>query len=221
MRIAVSIVEDDQSARSTVAGWIRQARGFRFVSEYATTESALAQLPKERPDVVLVDINLPGQSGIDCVWQLRPLLPETQFLVLTVYEDADHIYDALAAGASGYLVKCTPRQELLAAIKQVHEGGSPMTGYIARKVVQSFQPAKSGKPGPEALSPREWEVLRLLARGYAYKEIADSLGISMPTVNTHIHRIYEKLHVRSRGEAVAHFAPFPERQPAPPNREHR
>lgn len=175
----------------------------------------MTHLPEDKPDVVLVDINLPGHTGVQCICRLRPLMPETQFLVLTVYEDADHIYDALAAGATGYLLKSTRREELLAAIKQVHEGGSPMTGYIARKVVQSFQPAQPEKPGPDVLSPREWEVLRLLARGYAYKEIADSLGISMPTVNTHIHRIYEKLQVRSRSEAVARFAPFPGRQPAP------
>jgi DNA-binding NarL/FixJ family response regulator len=136
-------------------------------------------------------------------------MAETQFLMLTVYEDSDHIFDALTAGASGYLLKRTPRAELLDSIRQVHEGGSPMTSYIARKVVQLFRPTTPGKMEPEGLSPREWEILRLLARGFAYKEIADSLGIAVPTVSTHIQRTYDKLHVRSRGEAVAKFAQFP------------
>jgi DNA-binding NarL/FixJ family response regulator len=133
--------------------------------------------------------------------------------MLTVYEDSDHIFEALSAGASGYLLKRTPRAELLAAIKQVHEGGAPMTSYIARKVVQAFQRQQSEKPEVNDLSPREWEVLELLSRGYSYKEICSALAISIPTVNTHIHRIYEKLHVRSRGEAVAKFSSFPPRLP--------
>jgi len=205
----VSIIEDDPGVCKILAGWIDQAKGFRCVSQYGGVESALAHLTEDRPDVVLVDINLSGQSGIHCVRQLKPVMPKTQFLMLTVYEDSDHIFDALTAGASGYLLKRTPREELLASIKQVYEGGSPMTSYIARKVVRWFQQEQSPRQKPEGLSPRESEVLRLLARGYAYKEIADTLGISMPTVNTHIHRIYQKLHVRSRGEAVALFAPFP------------
>jgi DNA-binding NarL/FixJ family response regulator len=215
LSIAVSIIEDDASVRKILAGWIGRAKGFQFVSEYSTAESAMAGLPDDKPDVVLADINLSGQSGIHCVCRLKPLMPQTQFLMLTVYEDSDHIFDALAAGASGYLLKRTPRDELLASIKQVHEGGSPMTSYIARKVVQSFQRPRSEAPAPDGLSPREWEVLGLLARGYSYKEIADSLGISMPTVNTHIHRTYEKLHVQSRGQAVARYATFPQEQRAP------
>jgi DNA-binding NarL/FixJ family response regulator len=213
LSIAVSIIEDDASVRKILAGWVSRAKGFRFVSEYGNAESAVARLVEDKPDVVLVDINLSGQSGIHCVCRLKPVMPNTQFLMVTVYEDADHIFDALAAGASGYLLKRTPRQELLAAIKQVHEGGSPMTSYIARKVVQSFQRPASQAPLPDDLSPREWEVLRLLARGYAYKEIAEALSISMPTVNTHIHRIYEKLHVQSRGQAVARYAQFPAQPP--------
>ncbi len=215
MNIAVSIIEDDPGVRQILAGWIRQAAGFRFVSQYASGESALAHLPDDRPDVVLVDINLSGQSGIHCVRQLKAVMSATQFLMLTVYEDGDHIFDALTAGASGYLLKRTPREELLGAIKQVHEGGSPMTSYIARKVVVWFQQQPLPKQETEGLSPRESEVLRLLARGCAYKEIADVLGISMPTVNTHVHRIYQKLHVRSRGEAVALLAPFPHDPQAP------
>ena len=204
--------------RHIVAGWIKQAKNLRYVSEYGNPESALARLPEEKPDVVLVDINLAGLSGIHCVSRLKPLLPKTQFLMLTVYEDSDHIFDALAAGASGYLLKRTPRNELLAAVQQVHEGGSPMTSYIARKVVQAFQRPASEVPtalATDTLSPREWEVLRLLARGYAYKEIADKLAVTVSTVNTHVHRVYEKLHVHSRGEAVARYATFPPQCPAP------
>jgi DNA-binding NarL/FixJ family response regulator len=204
--VAVSIVEDDAPARQIFAGWLRRAEGFRCLSEHGSAESALGQLPKEQPAIVLMDINLPGLSGIECVRRLKPLLPETQFVMLTVYEDADHIFDALAAGASGYLLKQTPRSQLLAALKEVHSGGSPMTSNIARKVVQSFQQTPAPPDPADDLSPREREVLEFLARGYLYKEIAESLHLSMPTVNTYIRRIYEKLHVRSRGQAVAKYA---------------
>lgn len=207
MNIRVSIVEDDAPARDILARWLRRAEGFQCVGEHATTESALVGLPREKPDVVLTDINLPGLNGIECVRRLKPLLPQTQFVMLTVYEDADHIFEALKAGASGYLLKQTPRAELLAALRQVHAGGSPMTSNIARKVVQSFQqPAATPAADAAELSAREREVLDLLARGYLYKEIADALGISLPTVNTYIRRIYEKLHVRSRAQAVARYA---------------
>ena len=197
--------------RKILVDWVTQAAGYRCVGNHRTAEGALKSLPEERPDVVLMDINLPGQSGIECVSRLKGALPKTQFLMLTVYEDAEHIFHALAVGAAGYLLKRTPREELLAAIQQVHEGGAPMTSYIARKVVQSFQRPRAEQPQGDGLSPREWEVLDHLARGYAYKEIAEGLGISIPTVNTHIHRIYEKLHVRSRGQAVAKYAQFPPR----------
>jgi DNA-binding NarL/FixJ family response regulator len=215
MKIGVSIIEDDSSVREFLGLWLKQSADFRLVSEYGHADSAIARLPQDQPDVVLVDINLSGQSGIRCVRQLKPLLPKTQFMMLTVYSDSDHVMDALSAGATGYLLKRTPREELLAAIKQVHEGGSPMTSFIARQVVQSFQRVEPRTPGLDVLSPREWEVLRLLARGLVYKEIADALGISMPTINTHVHRIYQKLHVRTRAEAVNRFAPFPDKFPAP------
>jgi DNA-binding NarL/FixJ family response regulator len=220
LSISVSIVEDDDSVRKILVEWVRQAAGFRCTGDHRTGESALQGLPAENPDVALVDINLPGQSGIDCVSRLKTLMPKTQFLMLTVYEDAEHIFHALAAGATGYLLKRTPREELLAALRQAHEGGSPMTSYIARKVVQSFQRPRTEQPQGDGLSPREWEVLELLARGYAYKEIAETLGISIPTVNTHIHRTYDKLHVRSRAQAVAKYTQFPLRGPAsnPPGR---
>jgi DNA-binding NarL/FixJ family response regulator len=207
MAIAVSIVEDDAQARKILAGWIHRASGFKLTGDWGSAESALPLLTEKKPDVVLMDINLPGMSGVEAVRQLKPLLPDTQFVMLTVYEDADHIYSALAAGASGYLLKQTPRDELFTALEDVHRGGSPMTSNIARKVVQSFRQAPAGSlPEGEALSPREQEVLDLLARGYLYKEIAERLNISVPTVNTYVRRIYEKLHVRSRAQAVAKYA---------------
>lgn len=204
MAIAVSIVEDDAQARKILAGWINRASGFRLAGEWGDAESALKFLPEKIPDVVLMDINLPGMSGVEAVKRLKPVLPATQFVMLTVYEDADHIYNALSAGATGYLLKQTPREELLNAVGDVHRGGSPMTSNIARKVVQSFK--QSPLSSSEELSPREQEVLELLARGYLYKEIAERLNISVPTVNTYIRRMYEKLHVRSRAQAVAKFA---------------
>jgi len=206
MAIAVSIVEDDAQARKILAGWISRASGFRLAGEWGDAESALRALPQKEPQVVLMDINLPGMSGVEAVRKLKPELPGAQFVMLTVYEDADHIYSALAAGATGYLLKQTPRDELLSALEDVHRGGSPMTSNIARKVVQSFRQTPAVPTDAEGLSPREQEVLDLLARGYLYKEIAERLNISVPTVNTYVRRIYEKLHVRSRGQAVAKYA---------------
>jgi DNA-binding NarL/FixJ family response regulator len=205
MAIAVAIVEDDAQARKILAGWISRAAGFRLVGEWGDAESALEKLVERDPNVVLMDINLPGMSGVDAVRKLKPRMPGTQFVMLTVYEDADHIYNALAAGATGYLLKQTPREELLGAVVEVHGGGSPMTSNIARKVVQSFKQESSGLSHDEQLSPREQEVLDLLARGYLYKEIAERLNISVPTVNTYVRRMYEKLHVRSRAQAVAKY----------------
>jgi DNA-binding NarL/FixJ family response regulator len=204
--IAVSIVEDDAQARKILAGWVSHAPGFRLNGDWGDAEAALAALPEKKPNVVLMDINLPGMSGVDAVKKLKAILPETQFVMLTVYEDADHIYNALAAGATGYLLKETPRQELLSAVENVHRGGSPMTSNIARKVVQSFGQTHPSVPAADDLSPREQEVLDLLARGYLYKEIAERLNISVPTVNTYVRRVYEKLHVRSRAQAVAKYA---------------
>jgi DNA-binding NarL/FixJ family response regulator len=209
MRVAVSIVEDDEPIRSMLAGWIQQASGFHCMSKHANAESALAALPAEKPDVVLMDINLPGISGIECVRRLKPLLPGTQFIMLTIYEDGEHIFNALAAGACGYLLKRVSRAELLAAVRDVQSGGSPMSSNIARKVVQSFERPANQSGETMELSSREREVLELLARGYLYKEIADLLKISGPTVNTYIRRIYEKLHVRSRSQAVAKFTHVP------------
>jgi DNA-binding NarL/FixJ family response regulator len=207
MAIAVGIVEDDEQTRKILAGWIMRAPGFQLSGEWGNAEAALAPLGELRPNVVLMDINLPGMSGVEAVRKLKPHLPQTQFVMLTVYEDADHIFDAMAAGATGYLLKETPRAELIDALQEVNSGGSPMTSNIARKVVQSFRqaPTPSLPPG-ETLSPREQEVLDLLARGFLYKEISERLEISIPTVNTYVRRVYEKLHVRSRGQAVAKYA---------------
>ncbi len=209
MSIKVAIVEDDAGARKILAGWIQHASGFKLVGEWGSAENAIVELAQKEPNVVLMDINLPGISGVEATKKLKPILPNTQFVMLTVYEDTDHIYSALAAGASGYLLKETPREELLSALREVNGGGSPMTSNIARKVTQSFQQKMRQDEDHFDLSPREREVLELLARGYLYKEIADSLHISTPTVNTYIRRMYEKLHVRSRSQAVARYTHAP------------
>jgi len=203
MSILVSIVEDNNRVRNSLARLIELSDGFKCVSEHSSAEEALTSLPKTKPEVVLMDINLPGMNGVDCVRQLKPLLPETQIVMLTVYENTDLIFQALSAGATGYLLKQTPPGELLAAMREVHGGGSPMTGHIARKVVASFQTSGKSSKEFENLTPREKEVLDYLAKGFLYKEIADAMAISYDTVHTHIRKIYEKLHVRSRTEAVA------------------
>ena len=213
MNITVAIIEDDTPARNIFAEWLNHAHGFKCIGHFESAENAMDVLLRDQPNVVLTDINLPGISGIECVRQLKPQLPGTQFVMLTVYEDADHIFEALAAGATGYLLKQTRRNELIDALTEVNCGGSPMSSNIARKVVQSFQPKVSAET--ESLSPREAEVLDLLARGYLYKEIAEALGVSLPTVNTYIRRIYEKLHVRSRAQAVALFTPRTPRSGGP------
>ncbi|HEU5397242.1 MAG TPA: response regulator transcription factor [Verrucomicrobiae bacterium] len=210
MDITVSIVEDDDPVRNVLADWIRETPGFKCVGVHSNADLAVAALPLEKPMVVLMDINMPGMSGIECVRCLKPQMMDTQFVMLTVYEDFDHIFKALSSGASGYLLKRSPRSELIAAIKDVQAGGSPMSSNIARKIVHSFQRFNAASPQqPNRLSPREQEILELLARGYLYKEIAESLQIGLPTVNTHIRRIYEKLHVCSRSQAVARFAQLP------------
>lgn len=209
MLTRVSIVEDDRKSREILVEWVNRAGGFRCISDYGSAEEALAALPKVEPQVVFMDINLPGMNGVECVRRLKTLLPETQFVMLTVYEDSDHIFQALQAGATGYLLKRTPRSELVAALHDVHAGGSPMTTNIARKVVKAFHQVALPQPAVAELSTRENEVLQLLAQGFLYKEIADTLNVAVPTVNTYIRRIYEKLHVRSRTEAVARFAHLP------------
>lgn len=204
MSIAVSIVEDNPQVRSSLAKLIDGTPGFRCVSRHGSAEDALVEIPKIKPDVTLMDINLPGINGVECVRRLKPQLPGTQIIMLTVYQNTEHIFNALQAGATGYMLKQTPPAELLAAIKEVFAGGSPMSSHIARKIVQSFQqPAPASVATGASLSPREAEVLDLLAKGFLYKEIADQMKVSYATVHTHIRHIYEKLHVRSRTEAVA------------------
>jgi DNA-binding NarL/FixJ family response regulator len=203
MSIAVSIVEDDPQVRGSLAKLIDSSPGYRCVSRHGSAENALAEIPKVKPDVTLMDINLPGINGVECVRRLKPQLPGTQMIMLTVYQNTEHIFNALAAGATGYMLKQTPPAELLAAIKEVHGGGSPMSSHIARKIVQSFQQPAPAAVAAASLSPREAEVLDLLAKGFLYKEIADQMKVSYATVHTHIRHIYEKLHVRSRTEAVA------------------
>ena len=205
MSISVSIVEDNDQLRATLARVLNRADGFRCLSHYANAEDALKDLPRVRPDVVLMDINLPGMNGVQCVRQLKALLPEIQVMMLTVYEDTENIFNALAAGASGYMLKRTSSKELLEAIQDVQRGGSPMTMHIARKVVQSFQHSAASAQSTENLSEREQQVLDLLSQGLMYKEIAEKLAISYETVHTYIRRIYEKLQVRTRTEAVAKF----------------
>jgi len=205
MSIKVSIVEDNEQLRGTLARMINRAEGFECHGQYPSAEAALEGVPGEKPDVVLMDINLPGINGVECVRKLKEILPGTQIVMLTAYEDTENIFNSLAAGAAGYLLKRSKSAEILDALRDVQRGGSPMSTHIARKVVQSFQ-AKPAAPAPEVteeLSAREQEVLDLLSQGFMYKEISDKLGISFETVRTYIRRIYEKLHVRTRTEAVA------------------
>jgi len=207
--ITVAVVEDDPSIREVLAAWIQETAGFACVGLFPDAESAVAKMVACKPNVALVDINLPGLSGIECVRSLKPRLPDTQFVMVTVYDDSTHIFDALSAGATGYLLKRTPREALIAALREVNSGGSPMSSYIARKVVQSLQQPKPKIEAIHELSKREKEVLALLAQGYLYKEIADTMSVSVPTVNSFIRRIYEKLHVNSRGQAVARYVGLP------------
>jgi DNA-binding NarL/FixJ family response regulator len=209
MAITVSIVEDNEQLRGTLSRVIARSEGFEFVSDYGTAEEALDSLIEDKPQVVLMDINLPGMNGVECVRLLKQKLPSVQVIMLTAYEDTENIFNSLAAGAMGYLLKRTPRSELLEAIQDVVKGGSPMTAHIARKVVQSFQRSvavpQSAPSETMSLSQREQEVLDFLSQGFLYKEIAEKLGISYETVHTYIRRIYEKLQVRTRTEAVAKF----------------
>ena len=205
MPISISIVEDNDKLRGTLARVLNRAEGFRCVSQHPSAEEALKELPGVKPEVVLMDINLPGMNGVECVRHLKPLLPETQVMMLTVYEDTENIFNALAAGANGYMLKRTSTRELIEAIHEVKRGGSPMTMHIARKVVQSLQHTAATASPTENLSEREQQVLDLLSQGLIYKEISEKLGIGYETVHTYIRRIYEKLQVRTRTEAVAKF----------------
>ena len=203
--ITVSIVDDEEDLREHIAGYLAAAGNIRCQSAYASAEEALDHLPQDNPDVILMDINLGEMDGIECVRRLTRLMPKAQVLMLTVFEDTDQIFRALAAGASGYLLKRLSPKKLLEAIEEVYAGGSPMSAPIARKVVQSFKTSPPRGDESADLSPRERSVLDGLALGLAYKQIADQLGVSIHTVRNYIRRIYEKLQVRTRTEAVAKF----------------
>ncbi len=206
--IKVSIVEDDDWIRDNLAALLDASPDFRCLSRFNCAEAALAALPLEQPDVVLMDIGLPRMNGIDCVKALKALAPSIQVIMLTVYGDSERVFAALRAGGDGYLLKRTEPEDLFAAIRQVHRGESPMDGQIARKVVQYFSRAGATALEMERLSPRERAVLDGLAKGEAYKQIADRLEMSIETLRGHIKSVYQKLHVHSRGEAVAKYASF-------------
>jgi DNA-binding NarL/FixJ family response regulator len=205
MPITVSIVEDDRKTRESLVALLRYASGVRLLGTHPSGEAALNGVPIEQPEVVLMDINLPGMSGIDCIAKLKLQMPALRVLMLTTYEDSHLIFNSLRAGASGYILKNKSSAELLAAIQQVYEGGAPMSMRIARKVVVFFNQLPGPAPESERLSEREAQVLAALAKGLLYKEIGIQLDISENTVRTYIKRIYEKLHVNSRTEAVAKF----------------
>lgn len=205
--LRVCVVEDDEVVREQLVHQLSRAHGFTCLSSHRSAEAALEEIPRQQPDVVLMDINLPRMSGIDCVRRLKALLPHTQYIMLTVYEDADVIFKSLLAGAVGYLLKgrTGSSAQVLEAVRDAANGGSPLNSLIARKIVQHFhhQPARPGSEQP--ISLREREVLELLAKGLPYKEIADMLGINIETVRKHCHNLYEKLQVSSRTEAVVKF----------------
>jgi DNA-binding NarL/FixJ family response regulator len=205
--INVAIVEDEDEVREGLAVLINGSEGFRCIQTFSSAESALPEISKNKPDVVLMDINLPGMSGIECISKLKVPRPDLPILVLTVYDDDEKIFESLRAGASGYLLKKTPPVKLLEAIMELHNGGSPMSSSIARKVVEAFQTMGPSSEEAQNLSKREQEILSFLAKGYRYREIADRLFISIETVRTHLRNIYEKLHVRSRSEAVLKVFP--------------
>jgi DNA-binding NarL/FixJ family response regulator len=199
----VAIVEDDRGLREQLGQILGAARGVRFVGACVSGEEAVERIPALQPDVVLMDIKLPGMSGIECVSHLKKMQPSLQIIMLTVYEDSERIFRALKAGADGYLVKSSPPEVLLEAIEDVRSGGSPISSHIARKVVRHFHLVGQSPEASENLSPREQEVLNLLSAGYIYKEISDQLGIGIETVRTYVKNICEKMHVRNRLEAVA------------------
>jgi DNA-binding NarL/FixJ family response regulator len=204
MQIKVAIVDDDEGIRTSLATLIRRATTFKLTGDYPDAETALKEIPRNPPDVALMDINLPGIKGPECVRQLKAQLPAVQFLMLTVYEDSESLFNSLKAGASGYLLKRTASARLLEAIRDVHAGGSPMTPQLARRVVQFFtKPAEAASVA--SLTPGEKEFLDQLANGYAYKEIADRMKISIDTVRSYVRTVYEKLHVHSRTEAVVKY----------------
>ena len=200
--ITVSIVEDLDEVREALQRLIDQSENFGLVAGYINAEQAEKDIPLQPPDIVIMDINLPGMSGIECIRRIKEKCPDTQFMMFTIYEDDEKVFEALKAGAHGYLLKNTPKEKLLEALEELHIGGSPMTTNIARKVIEAFE--KKDQP-PEELSTltnKERQILDLLAKGFLYKEIANQLHSTRNTVKQHIHHIYEKLHVQNRTEAL-------------------
>jgi len=206
MALRVAIVEDDPRWRSNLERLLGETEGLECVGSYPSGEAAVADLPRRPPQVVLMDINLPKMSGVECTRQLRALLPEVQIVMLTVYDDSDRIFQALQMGANGYLLKRASADEILQAIQDVHRGGAPMSAYIARKVVQSFLQQPPPTRPDEVLSKRESEVLGYVSRGYSDKEVAEALGLTAATVRSYLKTIYGKLHVHSRTQAIAKAA---------------
>lgn len=203
-KIKVVIVEDLAEVAEGLTAFIQQDEALQLLATYRTAEAAVLELPLLKPDIVIMDINLPGMTGIECVRKVKVLEPSIQFMMFTVYENNDQVFEALKAGASGYLLKKTPPLQIIESIKELQQGGSPMSASIARKLVTLFVDQHTVKATPEAavLTPREKEVLNLIAKGLLYKEIAEQLGISFHTVRQHIGKIYEKLHVQNKTEAI-------------------
>jgi len=199
--IKVAIVEDLDEVREALANFINFDADLRVISAFANGEDAVLALPKNPPDIAIIDINLPGISGIECIEAVKEKCPGTQFMMFTVYENDDKVFDALKAGASGYLLKKTPPASIIESLKDLYQGGSPMSSNIARKLVNNYQ-GREKNANTLLLSPRENEIVALLAKGLLYKEIADHLNIVTGTVRQHIHKIYEKLHVQNRTEAI-------------------
>lgn len=205
--VRISVVEDDCLVREQLIHQLKRVPGFSVISNHCSAEDAMEEIPRQVPDVVLMDINLPKMSGIDCVRRLKSLLPGTHFIMLTVYEDADAIFKSLLAGAVGYLLKgrAVSSAQVIEAVRDSTRGGSPLNSLIARKIVQYFHHQKANSETEHPLSQREREVLELLSKGLLYKEIADSLGVNIETIRKHCHNIYEKLQVSSRTEAVVKY----------------
>jgi DNA-binding NarL/FixJ family response regulator len=204
-QISVCLVEDDSRTRESLAELLDRAPRLNFVASYTSGEEALRHVPAARPEVILVDINLPGMNGVECVVKLKALMPELNVLMLTTHDEGDLVFESLRAGASGYLLKNRAHAGLVDAVEQVHAGGAPMSMQIARKVVRFFQQAPPRNDALTALTAREEEILALLATGRLYKEIGDQLSISLSTVRGHLHKVYSKLHVQSRTEAVLKY----------------
>jgi DNA-binding NarL/FixJ family response regulator len=202
MSISLSIVEDLDEVREGLKQFISLSPEFKVLDTFKTAEEAVYTIPKLKPDIVIMDISLPGMNGIDCIKEIKNRVPKTQFMMFTVYENDEKVFEALKAGASGYLLKNTGLVQMIEALKELHDGGSPMSSNIARKLVTVFREQEKNTVPVEALSNRENEILQLLSKGLLYKEIADQLSISVSTVRQHIHKIYEKLHVQNRTEAI-------------------